>query len=115
MKNNKEKKISEYSLHVCADGEEVLFSELPRPHPYHHWMLLIQHYNNPVQVHHVIEYELPDGSRIEQTSLPTIECYMRIICPKPRGDDWKVHDNNSDKITVYRRPKPQRGGLKDSQ
>lgn len=109
MKKNREKQISEYSIHVRPNGEELLFSERPEPHPHYRWMLLIRQSNDQrLQAHHVIEYELPDGSRIEETSLPTIECYMRIICPKPHGEGWKLHDNTSDKFTVYRRPKPQR-------
>ena len=70
------RKVKEYSLHVLANGNEVLFAELPHvPLEPLHWMRLLRDYKGPsvAHVHHVALLELRDGSTVEEINIPSIK------------------------------------------
>lgn len=105
------RKVKEYSLHVLANGNEVLFAELPHvPLEPLHWMRLLRDYKGPsvAHVHHVALLELRDGSTVEEINIPSIKIDggQAFICPKPHGAGWKVHNDTFDNFTLYRRPTP---------
>jgi hypothetical protein len=53
--------------------------------------------------------KLGNGRIVEQITIPSIKMDRgsHFMCPKPHGVGWKLHDAESDKYTVYRRPLPK--------
>jgi hypothetical protein len=106
-------KVREYALHVRPDGVEVLYRRLPEI--IHHSGggffegIRSRERGGIVRAHNVVVLKLGNGRLVEQTTIQSIRVNrgQAYICPQPRGEGWKVHDDHSDNYTVYRRPLPK--------
>jgi hypothetical protein len=63
---------------------------------------------NGVLVHDVRVLELDDGTLVDETTVLTVDTWEgpvhRIISPPAHGRGWAIHDDQSDKRTIWRRP-----------
>ena len=105
------RKLAEYSLRVLDDGQELYFRERaeticpPGVSPFHgiRWLN-----NGYLHVHRLEVFELVDGAMVEQIEVRSIKinCGEKFICQRPHGAGWRVHNDDSDNYTIYRRPAP---------
>ena len=105
------RKIAEYSLHVFDDGREVYFQERAEticPLQFSPFESIRWGYNGHMRVHRLEVIELASGRVIEQIVVRSIKVNHgeKFICPRPHGARWKVHNDDSDNYTVYRRRPP---------
>ncbi len=91
--------LARYWLRVKGAGEEFRFGSPP------------DYRSGPTLTIDLIEEQ---GEIFEQTYTVNIQnwcgAFGELLLVRPRGDGWRLHNSESDKHTVWRRPRPAVAG-----
>lgn len=93
LERQRERKVARRWLHVSDDGSEFWYTREP---PRREMKTLAVYF-----------IDIGGGRLVQQADTFNIGepgTFALIRCVKPRGEGWRIHNDNSDSYTVWRRP-----------